>query len=123
MNETPRAHPRYAVELDAELTIGSERAKGRTQNISKGGFCLESETAVSIGEHGVARLALVFEEGQFSEQLEIACQIMWCTKRSSGGYQVGVRFADIGAEMEQYLSIFIRYLEDGDGDGDGDDGK
>lgn len=120
MVETPRAHPRYAVELDAELTIGGDHATGRTQNISKGGFCLESGTAVSIGERGVARLALVFEEGQFSEHIEIACEIMWCTKRSTGGYQVGVRFVDIGADMEQYLSIFIRYLEDGEDDDDGE---
>ena len=112
-----RAHPRFAVEIDAEIAIEGGSAKGRTNNISRGGFCMVAPSALAIGSEGKVRLALVFDEGQFSEQLEILCQVMWCT-RHQGGYQIGVRFLDLGADMEQYLTLFMRYLEGPDPDDD-----
>lgn len=87
-------------------------AKGATQNISKGGFCFEAEAGLPSGKHGTARMALVFDEGQFSERLELECQVAWCTRRANGSYQIGVRFLELSPEMAKYLDIFIRYLEE-----------
>jgi hypothetical protein len=111
-----RAHPRYAIELDAVLELDPDRkVHGRTQDISRGGFCLlaAAETApVAAGSHCKIRLALVFSENEFSEQLELRGSVAWCT-RLKAGVQVGVKFDPLDAQSRGYLDLFIKFLEEG----------
>ena len=117
--EDHRQHPRYAVELDAEALFDGRRFAGRTQDISRGGFCLHLPDRLPINSVGQVKLALVFSENQFSEQLTLPATIVWCTP-FGGGYQVGFKFTGISAEIQGYLTLFIQFLE-GDEDGDEDD--
>ena len=113
-----RAHTRYAIELECELDIEERKLRGRTHDISRGGFCMlmPSDAAmVSGGAPCVIRLSLVFSETEFSEQLTLQGVVMWCT-RLKQGTQVGVRFQPLDAASLNYLDLFIRFLGEEDGD-------
>jgi len=112
-----RAHPRYAIELDAELNpSGTDlRVSGRTHDISRGGFSmLASATSQSIapGTSCAIKLALVFSENEFSEQLTLQGTVMWFTRLKAGA-QVGVKFDTLDAASSGYLDLFIRFLDEG----------
>ena len=46
-----RAHPRYAIELDAELVLShpDRSLRGRTHDISRGGFCMQIPAVDATG--------------------------------------------------------------------------
>ena len=46
---------------------------------------------------------------------------MWCTSVNEG-HQVGVSFLPLDAERSEYLTMFLRYLED-DGEGEAENAK
>lgn len=111
-----RAHPRYAIELDAELAVdGGSVLHGRTHDISRGGFCVlvpAAITAPALGSPCSIKLALVFSETEFSEQLALRGFIAWCTQLR-GGTQLGVRFEALDAASRAYLDLFMKFLEEG----------
>jgi hypothetical protein len=123
-----RAHPRYAIELDADLEFGDGNAsiKGRTHDISRGGFSMLAKAdtrSVDSGTQCTVRVALVFSETEFSEQIALQGTVMWCT-RLRGGVQIGIKFAALDAQAREYLDLFMHFLESGeedDGDGADDD--
>src|SRR5262249_12039272 len=84
-----RQHPRFAIELDAEMTVDGAAVTGRTQDISKGGFCMSTQEPVAVPATGQVKLALVFSDTEFSEHLTLAATTVWCTPLKTG-YQVGV---------------------------------
>jgi hypothetical protein len=112
-----RAHPRYAIELDAVLEPdgGGAHIHGRTQDISRGGFCMLAAAATQVVAAAIpcnVRLALVFSETEFSETLTLRGSIAWCTKLKNG-VQLGVKFDALDAQSRGYLDLFIKFLEDG----------
>lgn len=114
---TQRAHPRYAIELDAILEVeGSARpVHGRTQDISIGGFSLQAPnetTTVEPGTRCLVKLALVFSETEFSEQLTLRATVAWFT-RLKKGVQLGVKLEALDPQSRQYLGLFIKFLEEG----------
>jgi hypothetical protein len=114
---TQRAHPRYAIELDAVLAIEglAQAIHGRTQDISAGGFCVHAPLdgpSVAPGSPCTIKLALVFSETEFSEQLSLRGTVAWST-RLKHGVQIGVKFDAIDAQARQYLDLFINFLEEG----------
>jgi len=113
--EDHRQHPRYAVELDAEALFDGRRFAGRTQDISRGGFCLILPEPLPVNAVGQVKLALVFSENQFSEQLTLPAVIVWCTP-FGGGHQVGIKFSGLSPEIQGYLTLFIQFLEGDDDD-------
>ena len=120
--EEHRQHPRYAIELDAEALFEGKRLAGRTHDISRGGFSLVIKEPLPVGSPGQVKLALVFSENQFSEQLTLPATIVWCTP-FGGGFQVGIKFSGLSDEIQGYLSLFIQFLEGGDGDDDDDEAE
>ena len=113
-----RQHPRYAIELDAEVRVGGASVAGRTHDISKGGFCMMARSSVPVGATGEVRLALVFSETEFSEHLTLPAMTVWCTPMK-GVYQIGVKFAALDATNRGYLDLFLKFLEGGDEPDDG----
>jgi c-di-GMP-binding flagellar brake protein YcgR len=108
-----RQHPRYAIELDAEITVGDVVAAGRTHDISKGGFSMLAKKAVPVHAPGQVKLALVFSENEFSEQLVLPATAMWCTPIKNA-YQIGVKFVMLDPQNRGYLDLFIKFLDGGD---------
>lgn len=114
-----RQHPRYAIELDAEVSVAGTSVGGRTQDISRGGFCMLAKQSIPVGASGDVKLALVFSETEFSEHLILPAMTVWCTP-VKGAYQIGVKFAPIDQTNRGYLDLFIKFLNGGDED-DADD--
>ena len=117
-----RAHPRYAIELDAAIVTDDRQLNGRTNNLSKGGFCMLTDDSLPLGTPCKAKLALVFSENQFSEHLELTATVVWSTP-TAGRYQVGVKFTQLDAQSRNYLDLFIQFLEGGEDDTESDDGQ
>jgi hypothetical protein len=110
-----RQHPRYAIELDAVIFTDEGEVAGRTQDLSRGGFCMLARQPIAIGAQCRVRLALVFSENQFSEHLELLSTVVWCTK-VQGAHQLGVKFGAMGAQSKKYLELFIRFLDESSGE-------
>jgi c-di-GMP-binding flagellar brake protein YcgR len=112
-----RQHPRYAIELDAEAEFEGQRFVGRTHDISRGGFCVHLRQPLPLGSVGTVKLALVFSENSFSEQLSLPATIVWSTP-VAGAHQVGFQFGELTPEVNGYLTLFIELLEGGREDAD-----
>jgi hypothetical protein len=114
-----RQHPRYAIELDAEIVVGEKLVTGRTRDISRGGFCVLASQPLPVHTACDVKLALVFSENQFSEHLALAATIQWCTP-FKGAYQIGIKFGEVEPQYRGYLDLFIKFLDGGDDDDGGD---
>jgi c-di-GMP-binding flagellar brake protein YcgR len=108
-----RQHPRYAIELDAEITVAGTSVSGRTHDISRGGFCMLAKQSVPVGASGQVKLALVFSETEFSEHLVLPATTVWCTPLK-GAYQIGVKFVTLDAQNRAYLDLFMKFLDGGE---------
>lgn len=118
MSDENRQHPRYAVELDAEIIAADgDSVVGRTRDLSKGGFCMLSRGSMLIGTACKVKLALVFSENQFSEHLILPSTVVWCTP-VQGAQQIGVKFAPLDPQNRGYLDMFMKFIADGDGSDD-----
>ena len=121
MTVEQRQHPRYAIELDAEITVAGTSVGGRTHDISRGGFSMLARQSVPVGANGEVKLALVFSETEFSEHLVLPAMAVWCTPMK-GAYQIGVKFGTLDPQSRAYLDLFMKFLDGGEeGDAESDD--
>ncbi len=107
-----RAHPRYAHEAAVTLHAGGRAIQGRTTNVSRGGLCAELTDALANGTDIEVDIQLVFDEEVHSEPLRLPARIAWCTTLDDG-FQIGLAFKPLSKELNEYLSLFLRYLDDG----------
>jgi hypothetical protein len=107
-----RAHPRYALEIDAEIQTGTETIPARTRNVSRGGLSIIAEKPLPVGNDVTVTIALVFEEQAMSEPLPLRGRVVWCTPLEDGRYQVGTTFVGLTGNQRVYVELFLRYLRD-----------
>ncbi len=107
-----RAHPRYALEIDAEVRIGERKIPARTRNISRGGLAISARHRLPIGAGVTISLALVFDEESMSEPLPLQGRVVWCSPIAEDAYQLGLMFVGVRSEERSYVDMFIRYLLD-----------
>ena len=112
-DEETRAHPRFAVEVDAEVRLVDRVIPARTRNVSRGGICFVTREAIPLGTEVVLNMALVFDEQTFSEPLLVRSRIVWCTDLGGGRWQVGTTFFGLTQDNRAYLDMFLRYLRAG----------
>jgi hypothetical protein len=86
--------------------------QGRTTNVSRGGLCADLADPIAVGAEIHVDMQLVFEDEKVSEALRLPARVVWCTDVDDG-CQVGISFKPLGAELTQYLTMFLRYLQDG----------
>jgi Tfp pilus assembly protein PilZ len=108
---TARAHPRYALEIDAEIRASGERIPARTRNISHGGLSMEVARAVAAGQVVTITIALVFGEEKMSEPLPLRGRVVWCTEIGERRFQIGVTFMNLTGDDRAYVELFLRYLD------------
>lgn len=106
-----REHPRYAHEAVVTFHVGGKTHWGRSQNLSRGGLCADLPEAIPLGTDIEVDIQLVFDEVE-SEPLRLPARVVWCTTLDEA-YQVGLSFQKLTAEHQQYLTMFLRYLDDG----------
>ncbi|MFT3697586.1 MAG: PilZ domain-containing protein [Kofleriaceae bacterium] len=107
---TSREHPRYAHEAAVTFHVGGRTYEGRTQNVSRGGLCATVTEDVPNGTDCEVSIVLVFDNDQQSEALKVPARIVWSTNVDDG-HQVGVMFRALTTQLNQYLSIFLKYLD------------
>ena len=108
-----REHPRYAHEAAVTLIVGRKAIQGRTQNVSRGGLCVDLADSVPAGTELLINLHLVFEDEEQSEALQVPARVAWCTPVDEG-HQVGLAFKPLDAERAKYLGMFLRFLDSGE---------
>jgi hypothetical protein len=106
-----REHPRYAHEAVVTLHVGAKTYWGRTQNLSRGGLCADLTDAISLGTDIEVDIQLVFDDVE-SEPLRLPARVVWCTTVDEA-FQIGLSFQKLTADHHQYLSLFLKYLDDG----------
>jgi Tfp pilus assembly protein PilZ len=106
-----RAHPRYALEIDAEISSEARVIPARTRNISAGGLCVATSQALPVGVDVLVRLSLVFEDESYSEALPLRGRVVWCTPVGGDVFQLGVTYVGLSAEQRLYVDLFQRYLK------------
>lgn len=123
-----RKHPRFTVDVEARVKLGAGTAvQARTRDVSRAGICLITSEALSAGVVLSMELVLAFGNDAFSEPLHLPAKVVWCTQ-IGGAYQVGAIFDEMTEEQENFLEMFLQFLdgtlsprgEDETG-GDGDD--
>ena len=112
MSSDARAHPRYALEVDAEVRMASGNLPARTRDVSRGGLAMTLTQPLALGTEVMLNLALVFDEETFSEPLLVRARVVWCT-RLDDKHQIGTTFVAMTNEQRAYLDMFMRYLTEG----------
>src|SRR5687767_1076775 len=107
-----RGHPRYVLEIDAEIALGAERFPARTRDVSRGGLSILAPHAIAVGRDVTVTIALVFEEQAMSEPLPLRGRVVWSTPLDDSRYQVGVTFVGLTGDQRLYVELFLRYLKD-----------
>jgi len=109
-----RQHPRYAHEATIALHTPDQAIFGRTSNVSRGGLCATLSEHIALGTDVALDIQLVFDDDHQSEPLRLPARIVWCTSLGDR-HQVGVQFLSLDAEAADYLTMFLRYLDNGGG--------
>lgn len=107
-----RAHQRFAVEIDAEITTEAGTFGAVTRDLSRGGICFLVLAPMAIGTRFGVSLSLVLGENMFSEPLTLMGQVVWCTKTGEG-YQIGASFTEVTPQARKYLLMFLNFLAEG----------
>lgn len=113
--ETARAereHPRYAHEAAITLRANGKIHEGKSSNVSRGGVCADMPAALAVGMVVDLAMQLVFDEDTTSEPLKLTARVAWCTTLDEA-FQIGLSFVQLDAERSEYLTMFLRYLDDG----------
>lgn len=112
MNDHPnsRRHPRFAVQLAAEVQDGDETLTVVTKDMSRGGICVICPKLLPSGSEIQLSLSLVLGAAKFSESLQLSGRVVWCTPVDRG-FQVGIAFIRLDHEKVGYLDMYLRFLE------------
>jgi hypothetical protein len=109
-----REYPRYAHEAAITLHGPGCAISGRTSNVSRGGLCATLAEPIAVGMEIEVDIQLVFEDDLQSEPLRVPARVVWCTSVDEG-HQVGARFLPLDHERTEFLTMFLRFLDDGAG--------
>lgn len=120
-----RRHPRFTVDVAANVSTRGNKLPARTRDVSRAGICLITEQTVAAGEPLSVSLVLAFGEESFSEPLRLTARVVWCTPIGKS-FQVGAMFDDLSDEQDSFLDMFLQFLDGtlaprGGGSGDDDD--
>ena len=105
-----RQHQRYNVDVQATVSVASEKLDARTRDMSRAGLCLIASQAIARETDVSLELVLTFGEDGVSEPLKIDGRVAWCTALF-GAYQIGVKFVKVDDERAKYLDMFVGFLD------------
>ena len=106
-----RRHKRFTVDVEAIVHASDgRRLVARTRDLSRSGICLITSGVVQGGETLNIELVLAFGDNAFSEPLRLGAHVVWCTSISQA-FQVGAMFDGVNAEQDEFLDMFLRFLD------------
>jgi hypothetical protein len=104
-----RAHPRFACDLDVEVSAGGATTlNARTIDISRNGICMVVPAAIPPGSDVTLGLRLLFE-GAESDLVQLPAKTVWCTD-TEGSFQVGAVFSGLTPQGGQSLDVLLKFL-------------
>lgn len=109
--KTEREHPRYAHQATVTFHVGTSSLQGQTLNVSRGGLCASTDGPIALGTEVEVVLVLLFEDNVKSEPLRLPARVVWCTELDDAN-QIGIAFRPLDAKRTEYLTVFLRYLDD-----------
>jgi c-di-GMP-binding flagellar brake protein YcgR len=113
MTAENRRHPRYSVEVGAEVTLGPQTLSAATQNVSEGGVGLVLDEA-ALEEGARVRLTLFLTqdgiEDPDEEPFETPAVIAWTAPNDAGGQVAGARFGALEGGARAQLHRFLAAL-------------
>ena len=95
-----RAHPRYEVEAEADLSAGASQSSHPIQNLSLGGICIRTPILEEVGQPVDVVLRLPDRE------LSLSGEVVWVNRTPP--QDVGIRWTDLD---EDRRGVLRRYLE------------
>jgi hypothetical protein len=107
-----RQHRRYAYGAAIVLLSPGQSIAGHTRDVSRGGLCATLAEPIEVGIDIELDIQLVFDDDRQSEALRVPARIVWCTPIGED-HQVGVQFLPLTGETAEYLTMFLRFLDDG----------
>jgi hypothetical protein len=107
-----RQHRRYAYGAAIVLITPGQAIAGHTRDVSRGGLCATLTEPIAVGIDIELDIQLVFDDERHSEALRVPARIVWCTPIGDD-HQVGVQFLPLTGETAEYLTMFLRFLDDG----------
>jgi hypothetical protein len=116
---TRRRDKRFAVDVQASVSVGQRQLRARTRDVSRSGLCLVSLEAIPRDTEIAIELVLTFGEGRVSEPLQVRGEVVWCTALF-GAYQLGVKFVQVADDQARYMSMFIGFLDGSLSTGEGE---
>jgi hypothetical protein len=112
VNRPERQHRRYAYGAAIVLLAPGQAVAGHTRDVSRGGLCATLAEPIAVGLDIELDIQLVFDDDRQSEALRVPARIVWCTPIGDD-HQVGVQFLPLTGETAEYLTMFLRFLDDG----------
>ena len=107
-----RQHPRFRVEVAAELTLGHHTVAAATQNVSEGGVGLSLSRPLEDGAVFQLTLFLTQDgiEDPDEEPFEAQATVAWTAPSDDGNHMAGVRFGPLTPAQRQQLQRFLAAL-------------
>jgi hypothetical protein len=106
-----RRQKRFNVDVEALVQIpGGQRLAARTRDLSRSGLCVITPTGLKPGQPLSIELTLAFGQNAFSEPLRLEAHVVWSTP-IAGQFQIGVMFDGLTAEHNDFLDMFLHYLD------------
>jgi hypothetical protein len=111
MTENLRRHPRFSVDVQANVrTSDGRKLPARTRDLSRSGICLITTNSLAQRDELLIDLILLFGSSSASEPLPLRARVVWCTPISQA-FQVGAMFDDLSKAEESFIDMFLRYLD------------
>jgi hypothetical protein len=116
MEQTRRAHPRYATSLSVDVFTADDEVPAIAKNLSLGGLGIALKSPVTPQTEVGLSLFLVEDgiEDERTAPVNLRGTICWCTPDpKSGGYLAGLQFSGLQPADGQRIQEFLRRLSGG----------
>jgi hypothetical protein len=111
MNQDLRRHPRFTVDVQANVRTGDGRKlPARTRDLSRSGMCLITTHSLIPRDELLIDLILLIGPSSASEPLPLRARVVWCTPISQA-FQIGAMFEKLSKKEQSFLEMFLRYLD------------
>jgi hypothetical protein len=108
--KTPRAHPRTAIRLSAEVDTLSDRFTAATRDLSLGGAGLDLDRPLAEGATISVSLFLVVDdvEDEATAPVAVRAKVAWCSESNEvGRFTAGIRFDALRRQERDWLARFL----------------
>ena len=105
MEKENRAHPRYEVSAQVDLTEPAGTSSRPIQNLSLGGICIQTTDLGGLEEVG-AKVDVLLRFPELEAEMAVRGEVVWVNREPPA--EVGIRWLDLDDERR---SLLARYFD------------